>query len=56
MKPIRITEQAIQRAVVQHLHTRGVPGLFAFHVPNGGWRTRTEGAILNGMGVVAGRW
>jgi hypothetical protein len=33
---------------------RGVSGLFAFHVPNGGWRTRTEGAILKGAGVVAG--
>jgi hypothetical protein len=48
------TEQQIQRAVVQHIRARGVPGLFAFHVPNGGYRTRLEGAVLKGMGVVAG--
>ena len=47
-------EQQIQRAVFQHIRARGVPGLFAFHCPNGGYRTRLEGAVLKGMGVVAG--
>jgi hypothetical protein len=47
-------EQQIQRAVFQHIRARGVPGLFAFHPPNGGYRTRLEGAVLKGMGVVAG--
>jgi hypothetical protein len=29
-------EQAIQRAVFAHLGARPAPGVFAFHVPNGG--------------------
>jgi hypothetical protein len=44
-------EQAIQRAVVEHLRTHGVPGMVWFHPPNGGWRSRIEGAILSGLGV-----
>jgi hypothetical protein len=47
-------EAAIQRAVFQHLRARGTPGVFAFHVPNGGYRKPVEAAILRGMGVVAG--
>jgi hypothetical protein len=47
-------EDAIQRAVFEHIRVRGVPGLVAFHVPNGGYRSRTEAAILNGLGVRAG--
>lgn len=47
-------EQAIQRAVVQHLERRGASGLFWFAIPNGGWRSKTEAAILKGQGVRAG--
>jgi hypothetical protein len=47
-------EQAIQRAVFAHIRARGAPNLFAFHPANGGWRSKTEGAILKSMGVVAG--
>lgn len=47
-------EAQIQRAVVQHLHARGMPGLVFFHVPNGGSRGPIEGAIFKGMGVRAG--
>jgi VRR-NUC domain len=47
-------EAAIQRAVFQHLRTRPAPGLFCFHVPNGGFRKPVEAAILKGMGVRAG--
>lgn len=47
-------ETAIQRAVVQHLHARGVPGLVFFHVPNGGYRSKVEAAQFKGMGVRAG--
>jgi hypothetical protein len=47
-------EQQIQRAVFQHLTIRAAPGTYAFHSPNGGWRSRVEGAILKGMGVKAG--
>lgn len=47
-------EDQIQRAVVQHLRMRGVPGLVFFHVPNGGRRGKVEGAIFKAMGVRAG--
>lgn len=47
-------EQQIQRAVFQHLRQRAAPGVFAFHVPNGGYRKPKEAAIMKGLGVVAG--
>ncbi len=47
-------EQQLQRAVFQHLHQRGAPGVFAFHCPNGGYRRPAEAAIMKGLGVVAG--
>lgn len=50
MKP----EEIVQKAVVQHLRSRGVPGLVYFHVPNGGKRGPVEGAIFKAMGVRAG--
>lgn len=50
----QITENQLQRAVADHIRSRGVAGLVAFHVPNGGYRRPTEAAILKGMGVVAG--
>jgi hypothetical protein len=50
----RRPEQQIQRAVIEHLAWRARPGVFAFHVPNGGWRSRVEGAILKAIGTVAG--
>jgi VRR-NUC domain-containing protein len=50
----QLSEQAIQRAVFEHLRARGTPGVFAFAVPNGGYRSAVEAAILKGTGVVAG--
>jgi hypothetical protein len=47
-------EDQIQRACFQHLAWRGVPGLFAFHPANGGWRSPIEARILKGLGVIAG--
>lgn len=47
-------EDAIQRAVFQHLKARSAPGVFAFHVPNGGHRKPIEASILKGLGVQAG--
>jgi hypothetical protein len=47
-------EGAIQRAVFQNLRARGAPGVFAFAVPNGGYRTPVEAAIMKGLGVVPG--
>jgi hypothetical protein len=47
-------EDAIQRAVFQHLRVRGAPNVFAFHPANGGYRKPIEAAVLKGMGVIAG--
>jgi hypothetical protein len=47
-------ETQIQRAVFQHLRLRGVPGVFACHPANGGFRKPIEAAILKSCGVVAG--
>jgi hypothetical protein len=47
-------EDIIQRAVFDHLRVRCAPGVYAFHVPNGGRRSRVEAAILKGLGVRAG--
>jgi hypothetical protein len=47
-------EDKIQRGVIAHLHARGVPNIFFFHVPNGGKRSKIEAAILQGLGVRAG--
>jgi VRR-NUC domain len=49
-----LPESAIQKAVFQHLAARSAPYTFAFHVPNGGWRSPAEAAILKGQGVVPG--
>jgi hypothetical protein len=50
----RRLEDQIQRAVVNHLTVRGVPGLVFFHVPNGGRRGKIEGAIFKSLGVKPG--
>ena len=50
----RRPEDAIQRAVFQHLRARAAPNVFAFHPANGGYRKPVEAAILKGMGVVSG--
>lgn len=47
-------EQNIQRAVFEHLAARPSKGVFAFHCPNGGWRSPVEAAIFKGLGVVPG--
>jgi len=47
-------EQALQRAVFQHIDARSARGAFCLHVPNGGKRSKVEAAILQGLGVRAG--
>jgi hypothetical protein len=47
-------EAQIQRAVFQHLRARGVPGMIAWHTPNGGKRRPVEAAIMKGLGVLTG--
>ena len=51
---MRRAEDQIQRAVFQHIRARGVAGLVAIHVPNGGYRRLTEAKILAGLGMTAG--
>jgi hypothetical protein len=51
----RRPEQAVQKALfLDHLRIRGVPGIFAWHTPNGGWRSRVEGAIMKSIGTMPG--
>jgi hypothetical protein len=50
----RREEDEIQRAVFEHIEARGVRGLVAFAVPNGGWRSKTEAAIMQSLGVRRG--
>lgn len=50
----RRPEDAIQRAVFQHLRVRGAHGHIAFAVPNGGARSKPEAAVMVGLGVLAG--
>jgi hypothetical protein len=48
-------EQDMQRAVVAHLRTRGVPGLLFWHTPQGAhYSSRVQGAIMQGLGVLPG--
>jgi hypothetical protein len=51
---IRRPEQEIQRSVFEHFAWRAMPGVFAFHCPNGGWRSPVEAQIFKSLGVVAG--
>lgn len=52
---MRRPEEQLQRAVVQLLQVYANRGLLTFcHVPNGGWRTRTEAATLKAMGTTPG--
>jgi hypothetical protein len=50
----RQPEAQLQRSVLERLRWRGVPGLFVFHYPAGGWRSSVEAAIFKSLGVVAG--
>ena len=50
----RQPEAKLQRAVIKHLAWRAPKDAFFFHVANGGWRSRVEAAILNGLGVTPG--
>lgn len=50
-----MNENAIQRSVFDHIRTRGVAGLVAFHPKNGGIHQRGRRAGINtGLGVLAG--
>lgn len=47
-------EGIIHRTVWTHILQRGAPGLFAFHVPNGGKRGIKEAVNFKRMGVTPG--
>jgi VRR-NUC domain len=51
---VRRPEQAIQKAIADHLRARAHPDVYWFHPANGGARTAIEGAILKACGVRAG--
>jgi hypothetical protein len=46
-----VTEAQIQRAVFDHLRERGVPGVIAWHVPNGPEARRRVGYRAGGPDV-----
>jgi VRR-NUC domain-containing protein len=48
------SEQQIQKSILDHLAWRGLPELFAFHVPNGGYRPAVEAKIFKSLGVIPG--
>ena len=54
MRRLACSEDAIQRAVFEHLAVRGATGVFTFHPANGGYRRPVEAARLKGLGVRAG--
>jgi hypothetical protein len=54
MQRLGCSEDAIQRAVFEHLAVCSAAGVFAFHVPNGGYRRAVEAARLKGLGVRPG--
>lgn len=47
-------EADIQVALLKHVNRHKRPGVFAFAVPNGGYRSVTEAVRMKGQGVVAG--
>lgn len=51
----RIEQEQVHRPVVEHLRTRGVPGLLWWHTPQGAfYATRVQGSIMTGLGVMPG--
>lgn len=54
-KSIKRLEQDFQKSLIATLRLVLWPHkTMVFHVPNGGYRSRVEAAILSGMGVVSG--
>lgn len=50
---MRYPEQNLQKSCLKWFRLQ-YPKVFIFHPANGGYRTRIEAAIMNGIGVVAG--
>jgi hypothetical protein len=49
-----ISEEAIQRAVFDHIRARGAPDAFAFHPRNGSKDQHALAGINAGLGVISG--
>lgn len=49
-----MSEDEIMVAIADHINSRRVPGLIAFHVPNGGYRRMQEAVKFKRMGVLPG--
>lgn len=47
-------EDIIQKAVLAHIKSRGVPGLVCIHVPNAAKRNPRAAAALRGLGMRKG--
>jgi hypothetical protein len=47
-------ESLLQKALVAHIKARGIKGLFWFAVPNGGFRSKVEAAIMKATGTRPG--
>jgi len=52
--PRPVSEDAIQRAVIQHLKMNASPGVVYYHCPNGEARSKATGNKLKLMGVRRG--
>jgi hypothetical protein len=51
---VKREEEQIHRAVISHLNARSMPGVFFFHCPNGGKRSKAEAGVFKALGVRAG--
>ena len=47
-------EAAVQSTIVAHLKARPAKGLYWYAIPNGGWRSQAEAAIMKGTGTRPG--
>ena len=47
-------EEQTHKAVFAHIRARSMPGVVAWHTPNGGRRSKSEGGRFKAMGVMAG--
>ena len=47
-------EETLHRAIVAHLRARLPRPWFAYHIPNGGYRSKSEGGRFKAMGVMPG--
>jgi hypothetical protein len=47
-------EEQLQRSLISRLRLLADPQVIYFHVPNGGARSKSEGANFKAMGVLAG--